>query len=616
MPESLYSHNGGILLLCVHDLNTNGTGRPALYSCITADIGWNMNDIPVANLVIGQGTPLSGSATTAMNNNGQLEDLLQGGIALRNNPDKLLRCSIYEVSPDSTDKYAVFRGYVVGVSDVKKTGGITIKALRVQCMGIAVRLNVAPIAGYRRTRGGTLINGAVGEGKELPTNGQLNSGVVDRFSALYNMTGAQICAIYKDSIINKDIVTRAAYLSNLLGYMGEVGNWEFKKEPDDELLHVKECMFCNYVIGQSDFGEEASNSFNVHLYDQLLGGLQQGTVLQAIARACTGFEIMLNMVPHFERGGSADAFRMELMPSKAWDYEEDDVIEIEDHYIVGSNAVLNHLEHLGDPEVLVVDYASGAGSTEPNKENGQATGCIGVFSPDPDIMEWAKIRFAEKADKTESIKKIGEKYYKVRYFTAPKWMDWAYLLLGGSCSRYKSRPDDPGNNDSNSGGNGTIRSENRQKATELADEIAKSLWVFLHGASDTATFELTPNLRFGLNTSVGCLENHIGRLVDINGYRGMLQSVRYSYATGKASSCSLSITLNRVRLIDKNEEPIPFPLYTKLRYNQLYETTDNAKYWSDSWDSNPNPVRNQLDRSPATGAGNIAQQIVESVRQP
>ena len=88
-------------------------------------------------------------------------------------------------------------------------------------------------------------------------------------------------------------------------------------------------------------------------------------------------------------------------------------------------------------------------------------------------------------------------------------------------------------------------------------------------------------MRFGLNSDIGCLEDHIGSIVDIYGYRGMLQTVRYNYSSGKTTTGSYSITLSRVRRIDKNEEKIPCPLYTETG-NEPEASKSNSQYWQDT----------------------------------
>ena len=51
-------------------------------------------------------------------------------------------------------------------------------------------------------------------------------------------------------------------------------------------------------------------------------------------------------------------------------------------------------------------------------------------------------------------------------------------------------------------------------------------------------------------------ENHIGKTIDIFGYRGILKQIRYVYASGQSTNNSYTITLDRVRKRDTKESHI------------------------------------------------------------
>jgi hypothetical protein len=303
----------------------------------------------------------------------------------------------------------------------------------------------------------------------------------------------------------------------------------------------------------------------------------------SIGSACTGTDVMLNLVPHFVLGGSADDFRMELRPSEAWNAVN--IITIPDTKVISCNTALNHLEHLSDPQALVVNYCEGVGSADPSEQSGKVGNCYGVYSPVKKIEQWARRRYADASndpEKQTSIDAIQKEMYKVRLYPAPQWMNWSYLSAdpAGKAEDEKIGENDPANDNKAKAGSTTASEENNRIAAVLADQIAKALYVHLHGSSDLATFELTPDLRFGLS-KYGCLENHIGSIVDIYGYRGMLQTVRYTYNSGKTTTGSYAITLSRVRRINPNEEKIECPLYTKIAKRDKV-ATGNSRYWQDT----------------------------------
>ena len=594
MSESLNTHSAGVFLLGVHDLK-------ATYTCTSADINNGLNDLPTANLIVGQGSPLSGDATIAAYNNGDLVELLNESLSRRNDSSgnvwaKMLRCTIYEVDAKSTGGSAVFRGYIVGVTELSRAGNLTVKALRVQCMGLAAILHISPVAGFRRTTGVALVNAAQGT-FELPKNPGLNANLINTYSAQTNSDDISIVTHFSKQLKDQDVATKLAYLANIIAYLGDVvvqgSEHKVKDTADDKLLHILDCIFCKYKIRLPEAPDVSSNlyteyalnadeNFSMFVCRGLLSTLQSSSVLISIGSICTGTDVMMNLVPHFVYGGSADDFRMELRPSEAWDAKN--IIEIPDNKVISCNTVLNYMEHLSDPQVLVVNYSEGVGNADPSNQSGKPGNCYGVYSPVKEIEEWARQRYARGSQQKEVAQNaIQGKMYKVRLFAAPQWLIWSYLSADRSARAEdaKTAGDNPPNDNRTKAGSTTVSEENNRVAAYMADQIAKALFVHLHGSSDTATFELTPDMRFGLNSDIGCLEDHIGSIVDIYGYRGMLQTVRYNYSSGKTTTGSYSITLSRVRRIDKNEEKIPCPLYTETG-NEPEASKSNSQYWQDT----------------------------------
>lgn len=597
-------------MLGVHDMKT-----PSMYSCTSAEIVYTLNDLPTANLVIGQGSPLSQSDTTAAYTNGQLQDLLDDSRELRKagttaedyTATKMLRCTLYEADAKSTKLNAVFRGWIVSVQGVQRAGNMTVKALRVQCMGLAAVLHVAPVAGYRRTSGAILVNAAA-SGREIPKNNGASNAGVDPFSVIANTSDAAIVARYNDYLVDKDVLTRIAYLANIITQMHEARAAETNYEEfaaDDSILHIKRYIYCNWKpqvpeLTQNGYNHNndlgiyqlnTSNSFSLFLCGQLLQMLQQSSILMTIGAICTGTDVMMNLVPHFKLGGDANSFRMELKPSEAWNAVN--VIEIPDNYVTGFNSALNHLEHLSDPQAIVVNFSRGVVAMDPVSRDGIPSGCFGVYSPIKEIQEWAKYRYADPANKEELKQQTSQQMFKTQYFRAPYWLDWDYLSNKHTDSIYYRQP--LGSQD-NTGTVPSAEEINMLKAAELADYIAKALYAFLHGSSDTGVFDLTPDIRFGLDKEIGCLEDHIGSIVDICGYRGMLQSVKYSYNSGKVTTGSYSISLSSLRPVDKNEPRLECPLYAlagnSKKYDELYnadnlDATQEGKYWKDEWEYKP-----------------------------
>lgn len=581
MSGNLAAHSVGVLLLGVHNLyNEDGDDKVSLYCCTHLEYSLGINELPTITATIGMGEPISGKASTKKNTSGSLSDLLNAGMSRRTTASKFLRCSFYEADNDGTWKAAIFRGHIISTSEVIKTASGHIKALRVMCMGIGALLHISPLAGYRRTNSSILVDGASGS-MEAPTAGSLNTSVVEPYTALQNTTEDELCDAYADSLLSRDILTKAALLANVIAAMGEVTNGEgadFVEVPDDEMLGIKKCIFCDYYLDKAETHADAEVGFDTYLGRQLITNLQQTSVLDALVNTLTGMDVMMSLVPHFTLGGHADDFRMELRPTDAWNAV--DVITIPNKNVVECNTNMNYMAHLNDPDVLVVDYSSGAGSADGSKTSGEATGCFGVYSTVAAIRRWAKYRYTGSKEKEAAEQEIEGMSPKVRYANAPVWLDFAMLNQLQGSATVKMPKFTPQNDNEAKGGDKTAQENDVIRAGIIADQIAKAMYLYLHGASDIASFQLTTDVRFGMNSSIGCLENHIGKTIDIYGYRGILKNIRYVYASGQSTNNSYMITLDRVRKYNAKEPKITCPLYRKGEHDS--SLTGNNELWADT----------------------------------
>lgn len=581
MSGNLAAHSVGVLLMGVHNLyKEDGDDKVSLYCCTHLEYSLGINELPTITATIGMGSPISGKEATKKNTDGSLSDLLSMGMQRRTTASKFLRCSFYEADNDGTWKAAIFRGHIISVSEVIKTASGHLKALRVMCMGIGAMLHISPLAGYRRTNSSILVEGASGS-MEAPTAGAMNTSVIEPYTALQNTTEDELCDVYADSLLSCDILTKAALLASVIAAMGEVTNGEgadFVEVPDDELLGIKKCIFCDYYLDKTEMHADAEVGFDTYLGRQLITTLQQTSVLDSLVTTLTGMDVMMNLVPHFVLGGHADDFRMELRPIDAWNAV--DVITIPNKNVVECNTSMNYMAHLNDPDVLVVDYSSGAGSADGSKTSGEATGCFGVYSTNKDIMRWAKYRYTGSKEQEAAAQKIEGLSPKVRYANAPVWLDFSMLNQLQGSTTVKMPKFTPQNDNEAKGGNKTAQENDEIRAGIIADQIAKAMYLYLHGASDVALFQLTTDVRFGLNDSIGCLENHIGKTIDIFGYRGILKQIRYVYASGQSTNNSYTITLDRVRKRDTKEPKITCPLYRKGEHDS--SLTGNNELWADT----------------------------------
>lgn len=613
MTGDIKVFSGGVLLLGVHNLkDENGDKKPSMYCCTSAEYTLGINELPALNLVLGQGSPISGSKDTMQHSDGSLSLLLRQSFSRRSNSAadaKFLRCTLYEASVDGTTKHAVFRGYIVNVTELIKTGDITVKALRVLCLGVGAILQIAPIAGFRRTSGALIVNGASGP-MEMPSN----SSKVEFKDPFMLKEGTSIDQIINDWAVDlddRDILTKMALIANLIAVYSQHEDGDdapIVENLTDKILHIKDILYCDYTLDKTLFdSEDTEHSLHATLAIRLLDGLASNTVLASITSAATSMDILMNVIPHFKYGGTASDFRMELMPSEAWNPEI--ILNIPKRVVTGCNTSLNHMEHLNDPEVLIVDYSEGPGSEDGSGTSGEASGCYGVYAVNEEIRAWARKRYAGvRDDATNNALEgmIGETYYKAQFERAPSWMRWDYMNDLVDTSIFKIKEDEPANDDEAKGGDDTRKDADLERKALIADVIAQAMYVYFHGASDTATFNLSPDVRFGLNEDIGCLEDHLGKTVDICGYRGILKQIRYTYSSGSVTSNSYSIVLERLRLATKDEKHVICPIYVKRKIQ--HKTSSNFdSLWSDSW--NNTPKKNKKENT------TLAQKIKDRIKQ-
>lgn len=571
MYEGLRSHASSVYMFGVHFVGEDDdNGIPqTLYSCAAMEYTMGINAIPVMNVTLGRGEPLGGKRGTASE---ESWSLWYEVLKRTHEGYSLLPCSVYEVPVGGTDLTAIFHGYIVGSSLMDKaSSGNSITAVRVQCLGIAALLMSSPLAAFRMTSGAVLAAVLTGY-KELPSAQGLSGNALDPQSTLDLVTAEDIVPEYIDLLEGVDIVSRISNLANIIVELGDSGREDSSMpEPVDDKLHIKECLFCNYTLNMNfeQFNTEAS--YNVELCRGLLNGLEGSSLYDSIVTTVNNTEIMLNVLPHFYRGGSWSDFRMEIAPSLAWDTT--DKIVIPESYVMGINSMNNALAHMNDPNVFVVSYGDSVGPVEITRSGGIPE-CVGVFARQAELMEYARLRFgmssgAQKKDealKLAATMGIEKEMYKVRCYSAPKWLDYAYLLKGRTLDSLETPEDEPPDDINAKGGTQQAEEDGLVHATQVADDIAKALFTYIYGRSDTALIELTPNLRFGLLSNIGCLENHIGKTVVVGVIQGTLRSVHYSYAAGEKATHTYSIELDRVRIYDPENEPEPIqcPLYTRL----------------------------------------------------
>lgn len=550
------------------------------YVCNHVNISFAINKITTASVVIGVG---KGLVNTDVDQ--KVDDLLQEvNIRQQGKGDDLfVPCDIYEVNDASGARTLVFHGIIVSGSVMLKTAGSALKSIKFDCMAEVARLGAKPLAEYQHTCGSYLINNILGErGYYQPIER------ADGFSVQGRQDIQALVQRFETGLNGKDIATKLSTLADAVILtqtfaldsidVAEEKKEEQQKQRKEEVqklvgnyFKVKDYIFCDYVLNESVLlNQETDKWLNVNLCEELVESLSSTSIFEAFLQILPSTSYMLNLVPRF-----GDGFKMEIKPSDAWNVTNP--IKVSWRMVSEINTVYQPVAHLNDPNVFVVNYSDAiAMQNGDNSGNVPESTMNGVYTPDKDLQEYCLQYFNEvngnldEAAKNAAMAAVmgKDKQYKVKVYPAPEWLNYAYRsktdLIKSSYEFHTSKTE----------GDIPVRANvvDRAAAERIACEIAKALFVHLHGFADTATVQLIPALRFG-RSGVGTLENRLGDAMDIEdqsdeskplNIRGILTALTFQYYSGQSGSASYTATLSRVRPLNKDEERIECPLYKKV----------------------------------------------------
>ena len=546
------------------------------YVCNHVVISFAINKLSTASVVIGVGKGLADLSVDQ-----QVDDLLKevNDRQQGKGDDLFVPCDIYEVNDNSGAKQLVFRGIIVSGSVMMKTAGSSLKSVKFDCMVNAARLGTKPLAEYQQTCGSYLINNLLGErGYYQPAER------ADGFSIQGKQDVQALVQRFAEGLNNKDIATKIATLVDAVILtqsfaMDSLDIVEEKEEERDEkwkrqwrenankvvgnYFKVLDYIFCDYVLDDSVVkNQETDKWLNESLCEDLVDSLGSTSIFDALLQTLPSTSYMLNLV--------------EIKPSEAWDVKNP--IKVDWRMVSEINTMYQPVSHLNDPNVFVVNYSDAmAMQNGSNEGNVPETTMNGVYTPDPDLQEYCLQYFNERNGRLDQAAKNAamevvmsqDKKYKVKVYPAPEWLNYAYRskvdLIKSSYEFHTSKNE----------GDIPVRANvvDRSAAEEIACAIAKALYVHLHGFADSATVQLLPSLRFG-RMGIGTLENRLGDAMDIEdpsdtakslNIRGILTALTFQYYSGQSGSASYTVTLSRVRPLNKDEERISCPLYKKVQ---------------------------------------------------
>lgn len=529
------------------------------YVCSSFTMTLMLNAVQVASVVIGSGRPIKGNVRRENSAEDILEYIREHELQ---DSTSFLPCTVYEDLDGR--QYRAFKGVVVGASLVYKAGVNTMRAVRLELMGEACKLYARPLSDWQDTCGSNIVSSINANDTSAPSNTSDAPGF--EYSGAWD--NKAVCNALSVSIEHKDIATRIAKMADAfvtLTSRTQGQNAELDIERFGNLLGIQDYIVSSYGLNNelvSAMNNTTEQNFNLVLCAHLIDGIRSGSIMDSIIGAITSREFMLSLVPRFSD------FKLEIRPSKAWD--SSNVKKLPLSVLSSMNSSYHPLDHLKDPDVFVVNYSDGL-QFGGSGQDGAPSGINGAYSSNPVMQEWIQERRDNNnaAGITELLAQLESdtSHFKWKIYRAPSWLDTAFIRS---------------QNDAYNVHRGNIPDRDYTIGRDIADEIAKAIYISVYGQASTSVVEILPNLRFGMGAlKYGVtLEDMLGEVIDIvpDGWindpdrlddsplsiRGMISSLQFSYTAGQAGSCSYSMTLTRVRPLNPNEPSIECPLYARI----------------------------------------------------
>lgn len=585
MKSQLFTAEVGTIYLKV---SKPGANAWKYYVCSSVSINMSLNCIPMASAVIGCGSSIRyGHVDTSDNN---AEDILSYVMdAAHNTAEGFLDCQIVEVFAGDNDSIEniLFKGCIACASLVYKTGAATVRAVRVDCMNAACKLYAQPLSAYNHTVGSYIIDALTHkEGRREQVNQQTAIGNFG-MSRVGRLTDTALITSIGDLIKHKDIATKIAYLADAIAIVSTkaVDTVNLKETVDGKLLKILDYIKSDYYINYNlvDVNDVADSKFDSSLCNILMDGMRTSNIYSSISQAVMSQEFMLNLVPGWQK----EDFKLVLQPSRAWESKPAVTLTFED--ISELNSAYNPLNHINDPDIFAVNFSPAINFEGTQGQVGVPSAMLGAYSRNPEIQQWMSELFND--GEAELRKKLVDNLtnFKWTIYPSPTWLRLSFVRTKEQTAsgkeedtqkksveeeRTQTKELPPDVQQMKAAAEAKI--SDMRRAREISNEIAKALYVHLHGESATAQVTLLPDMRFGMLGSdysePFALEDHIGEVIDIVptegdgshlAIRGIIQGISFTYSAGQSASCNYSMVLSRVRPLTQDAEDITCPLYIK-----------------------------------------------------
>ena len=567
MSQKLYTTNVGTIIFEAE--LPSGTMN---YICSSLSLTMQLNALPTATVVIGCGESiLTGHDNDYMHG---AEDILVEVTKSAGHNTNFINCAIYE--QNDSGRVCIFKGCIIAASLVYKTGNVTMRAVRLECMNAACKLYCQPFSAYSNRCAADIINKI------------LVGAVIQNGKESAQSYGMEISALTEDklsseliyALANKDIATKIAYITDAIALLTTrvVNTTEPLKEADlGDILKVGTYLKSECWLNYKELdlaNHQTDNEFNKRLCAQMLGMVKSGSIWDAIVSILTSPEYMLTLVPSW----SDKDFVMQIKPSNAWNTTKNWTIGF--GMLADMNSSFTPLSHINDPEVFVTDFSPALEFGAPTGVVGDpSSSLVGAYSTDPKMMEWINLRFSDSSIEFPKRMEIAKNMmrYKWKEYAAPAWLRNSLIRMYGDEKKTLNELQEEAvinqrtwDKENNVGNEEKPVVKDYNVAKKIADMVAKSLYVHIHGASATAQVSLLPNARFGMKNNFA-LEQHIGEIINILpdkkdsrdhlAIRGMLEGLQFEYNAGMSANCRYTMLLSRVRPYDESEPSLTCPLY-------------------------------------------------------
>lgn len=522
---------------------------------VCTDLQWVMsiNELPTAVVTIGSGYTLRDAKKQAA------EELLKDVLNRRNSAyTDMIECEILEKQVQGiagSKDITIFKGCIVTGTTIYRAGSRTVRAIRFLCMNSACKLMARPMSEFLQVECNTLIN-------YVGAKSQLDAEVVLSKANIFRQGRVTAEFIYQEvasKISTAKIHDRLSYIVDSIVNAGSYV--DHVKETTGTNVGVSNYITSDHSVNAGLLGDISLENYNKELCTKLFQLLTRMSILDSIKTLVTSEDFMLQLTPQFDSD-----FKLKVEPSAAWVKAES--IVLNDKHISGIDSNYNPIACINTPEAFIVNYAPAVSMLQ-NEQARDYLGANGVFAMNSELDGLLKQLYQGK---TPNIGAFKDKLYRARVYNAPKWL---YPAFAQGAFAPGSTPQSVAGHkrkeSSEDGDETKVKTVDIPKANALANEIAKALFTLLYGSHDTSTVTLLPSLRFGKTSGIE-LEKHLGKPVDIEltesghtplSIRGILTRVAFSYSSSDSSMSGYSISLTRVRPLDKSEQSIECPLYVK-----------------------------------------------------